>query len=57
MNIIFKRGRRGVQVECLAANLIARRLAKGYLSHEHKILVVLKGGVAKAFPPIEPGMI
>eukprot|EP00892_Ulva_mutabilis_P003128 jgi/Ulvmu1/12816/UM097_0045.1 len=45
------------EVECLAANLIARRLAKGYLSHEHKILVVLKGGVAKAFPPIEPGML
>lgn len=44
-------------MECLAANLIARRLAKGYLSHDHKILVVLKGGVAKAFPKVEPGML
>ena len=39
-------------MECTVSNLIVRKLVKGYISSEHKILVVAKGAVAKAFPPI-----
>jgi hypothetical protein len=44
-----------VQVECLVSNLVTRKLVKGYISIEYKILVVAKGAVAKAFPPITAG--
>ena len=29
-------------VECIAANLIYRKLVKGYLSHQHRIAVLSK---------------
>jgi hypothetical protein len=43
-----------MQVECMVSNLIVKKLVKGYMSHEHKVLVVAKGAVSKAFPPITP---
>ena len=37
------------EVECLAVNLVARRLVKGYVSHERMVLVIAKEG---AFPSV-----
>ena len=36
-------------VECIAANLIYRKLVKGYLSHQHRIAVLSK---QDPFPPL-----
>ncbi len=36
-------------VECIVANLIYRKLVKGYLSHQHRIAVLSK---QDPFPPL-----
>ena len=36
-------------VECIVANLIYRKLVKGYLSHQHRIAVLSKH---EPFPPL-----
>ena len=36
-------------VECVVANLIYRKLVKGYLSHQHRIAVLSK---QEPFPPL-----
>ena len=38
------------ELQCLLANLIANNLVKGYISHEHRILVLSKD----AFPDANP---
>lgn len=37
------------EVECIAANLIARKYVKGYISHKAKVMVVAKN---EPFPPL-----
>ena len=39
-------------VQCIVANLIGKRLVKGYVALPQQVLVVQKGGPAAAFPPI-----
>lgn len=39
-----------IEIECVLATLISRRLVKGYISHEKQVLVLLKKG--NPFPPI-----
>lgn len=38
------------EIECVAANLIARKYVKGYISHKAKVMVVAK---TDPFPPLE----
>jgi hypothetical protein len=37
------------EIECISANLIARKYVKGYISHKAKIMVVAK---TDPFPPL-----
>ena len=41
-----------VQVLCLVANQISRKLVKGYVALPQKVLVVQKGPIDKAFPKL-----
>jgi hypothetical protein len=41
-----------MQVLCIVANQINRKLVKGYLALPQKILVVQKGDIDKAFPKL-----
>jgi len=37
------------EIECVAANLIAKKYVKGYISHKSKVMVVAK---TEPFPPL-----
>lgn len=40
------------EVECLLANLIFRKMIRGYLSHKPPVLVLAKQGAFKPLPEI-----
>lgn len=41
-----------VQVLCIVANQISRKLVKGYIALPQRVLVVQKGHIDKAFPKL-----
>lgn len=43
------------EVECILANLIYRGLVKGYLSHSHRKIVLMKGNKDQQFPLANQG--
>jgi hypothetical protein len=40
------------ELECILANLIYRKLIKGYVSHKPPALVLSNKGTKEAFPPL-----
>lgn len=46
-----------LQVECMVANLIARKLVRGYVALAQNKIVLAKGPISAAFPKIRPGLL